>query len=170
MHVRRARHSDADAIAGIYVRSWRDAGKQFLPSQFLASLSVEEHASTWADAIELGTQRIRVVEMAGVLVGFASFGLSRDEGAGATDFELQAIYVDPPSTGSGAGFALWVQCFEEMRLASASRVMLWVLEKDVRLIRFYQAAGFVQDAGARRSVELGGVPFDEVRYAQKIRR
>ena len=108
--------------------------------------------------------------MAGRLVGFASFGLSRDEGTGPTDFELQAIYVDPAFTGSGAGFAVWVQCFEEMRLAGATRVMLWVLEKNSWLIRFYKAAGFAQDAGARRSIELGGVPLDEVRYAQKIRR
>ena len=170
MHVRRARPSDADAIAQVQVRSWQDAYKEILPADFLASMSVEEHAREWAQAIEKRTQRIRVVENGGRLIGFASFGLSRDEGAGPTDFELREIYIDRPAIGTGSGFNLWVNCFEEMRLAGATRVTLWVLEKNVWGTRFYKAAGFALDEGARRSIGIGGVRFDEVRYAQAIRR
>jgi ribosomal protein S18 acetylase RimI-like enzyme len=170
MHVRRARLSDAEAIAEVHVRSWRDAFKDILPADFLASLSVEEHARSWAEALGKRTQRIRVVENGGKLVGFASFGLSRDEGAGPTDFELREIYIERASIGTGCGFNLWLNCFAEMRLAGATRVTLWVLERNVEGIRFYKAAGFALDEGARRPIELGGVRLDEVRYAQTIRR
>lgn len=170
MHVRPARPSDAEAIAGVHVRSWQHAYKDILPAEFLASLSVADRTRMWTDAIEEKTQRIRVVDVAGRLAGFASFGLSRDEGATATDFELWAIYVDPPVIGSGAGYALWTQCFAEMRLAGATRVMLWAMAKNTFAIQFYRAAGFSEEEGSRKSFELGGVQVDEVRLAQKIRR
>jgi ribosomal protein S18 acetylase RimI-like enzyme len=171
MHlVRRARLSDAAAIAGVHVRSWQHAAREFVAAPYLASLSVEEQARAWAEAIEKRTQRIRVVERGDKPIGFASFGLSRDDGAGPTDFEVREICIEPAVIGTGAGFGLWVKCLAEMRLAGATRITMWVLEKDIMSIRFYKAAGFELDEAARRQVELGGAAFDEVRYVQAIRR
>ena len=168
MNVRAARSSDVKAIAKVHVLGWQHAYAGILPSNFLASLSIEQRARMWAEAIEKQTQRLLVVEVAGELAGFAAFGLSRDVGAHATDFEVWAIYVSPGFLGTGAGRALWLQCLAEMKLADASRVTLWVLAKNERAIRFYRAAGFTEDVGFGKSIQIGGVSADEVRYAQQV--
>jgi hypothetical protein len=88
----------------------------------------------------------------GKVAGFAEFGPCRDDGAHTAAFGVWAIYINPQFIGFGA-----------------VRVTLWVLVENELAIRFYRAAGFTEDVGSRKSIQLGGVLADEVRYAQNIR-
>lgn len=168
MNVRSAVLSDVDAIARAHVLGWQHAYAGILPVDFLAALSVEQRARMWAEAIEKKIQRLFVVEVAGQVAGFIAFGPSRDAGADATVFEIWAIYLNPPFIGSGAGRALWHSALVAMKRAGAARITLWVLAENALAIRFYRAAGFSEDVGLRKSIQVGGVFTDEVRYAQNI--
>ena len=168
MNVRPALSSDVDAIARTHVLGWQHAYGGILSPNFLASLSVEQRARMWAEAIEKQVQRLLVVEVAGQVSGFVAFGPCRDDGAHATDFEVWAIYLHPQFIGSGAGQALWLGSLAAMKRRGATRVTLWVLAKNEVAIRFYRAAGFTEDAESRKSIQVGGVPVVEVRYSQNI--
>lgn len=168
MNVRAAVASDVDAIASVHVLGWRHAYSGILPSDFLASLSVEQRAHMWSEALERNVQRLLVVEVTGQLAGFVAFGPCRDNGAHATAFEVWAIYLDPQCIGTGAGRALWLGALAALKLAGATRVTLWVLAENTLAIRFYRAAGFTEEAGSRKSSSVGGVCVDELRYAQSI--
>jgi len=48
-----------------------------------------------------------------------------------------------------------------------ARPLLWVLARNERAKRFYQADGWALD-GARRTEDLGGVTVDEVRYQRSL--
>lgn len=168
MNVRSAAASDVDAIARVHVLGWQHAYAGILSPDFLASLSVERRAPMWAEAIEKRTQRLLVAEAAGQVVGFAAFGPCRDDEAHATVFEVWAIYLDPQFIGSGVGRSLWLSSLATMKLAGATRVTLWVLAKNALAIRFYRAAGFTEEIGSRKSIQVGGVLVDEVRYAQNM--
>lgn len=168
MNVRAAVSSDVDAIARVHVLGWQHAYSGILPSDFLASLSIEQRACMWAEAIEKQIQRLLVVEAAGQVAGFAAFGPCRDGGAHSTVFEVWAIYLSPQFIGSGAGRALWLSSLAAMKLAGATRVTLWVLAENELAIRFCRAAGFAEDVGSRKTIQVGGVLADEVRYAQNI--
>ena len=168
MNIRAAVFSDVDAIASAHVLGWQHAYSGILPSDFLASLSIEQRASMWAEAIEKEIQRLLVVEVAEQVVGFAAFGPCRDDVAHTTDFEVWAIYLKPQFIGSGAGRALWLGSLAAMKLIGAARVTLWVLADNESAIRFYRAAGFTEEVGSRKSIQVGGVLADEVRYAQNI--
>jgi ribosomal protein S18 acetylase RimI-like enzyme len=63
---------------------------------------------------------------------------------------------------------LWLRTLREMKLAGAARVTLWVLAKNERAIRFYRVAGFTEDVGSRKSIQIGGVSVDEVRYVRQL--
>ena len=50
-----------------------------------------------------------------------------------------------------------------MHSTGFSSVSLWVLERNVRAIRFYSAVGFVLEPGSGKDFELGGKLVREVR-------
>lgn len=168
MIVRPAELSDVDAIARTHVAGWQHAYAGILPADYLASLSVERRAATWTEAIRQKTQQLLVAEATEELAGFCAFGGCRDPGAAATDFEVWAIYLGPQFLGTGVGRRLWLEALGTMKGAGALRITLWVLCGNLRAIHFYRAAGFTEDQGSLRSVQIGGVSVPEIRYARPV--
>jgi len=97
-------------------------------------------------------------------VGFISFGPSRDED-GSEKAGIYAIYVLPQFWHQGIGRELLDEA--ERRLKGFSAFTLWVLEKNARARRFYEARGFRLD-GSRKEDTIGGVLLTELRYEKKI--
>ena len=54
-----------------------------------------------------------------------------------------------------------------MRLAHATRAMVWVLTDNTRARRFYERVGFVAD-GAAKNITLFNVTLPEVRYQRSL--
>lgn len=88
-----AASGDSRAIAEIHVRAWQGAYHGILPPHVLGALSVEARASTWAARISEGASILVAEDEGSAIVGWASFGLSRDE-----DMECMLH----PSAGHGA--------------------------------------------------------------------
>ena len=96
------------------------------------------------------------------VVGFAVYGPSRDEDlidAG----EVIAIYVLSAYYGQKIGYRLMNEAFS--RLKEYNTILVWVLEKNERAIRFYHKYGFEFD-GCKKQWNLG-TPVSIVRMIKK---
>lgn len=78
--------------------------------------------------------------------------------------EIQAIYLLPDQWSKGLGQTLLNTAFEQIKLLGFERITLWVLADNERAIRFYERMGFASDAGAIKSITLGGKTVQEQRY------
>lgn len=163
--IRPATPDDAEAIAGVHVRTWQGAYGHVFPTDELAGISVEARAASWRQMLRRSS-RTHVFEHDGEVVGFASAGPSRDDD-GSEVGELYAIYVDPTHWGSGAGRELAAWADDSLRREGFTEATLWVLDDNPRARRFYQAGGWRLDGEIRVGTHLG-VETHEVRYRKDL--
>ncbi len=164
--VRAAIPGDPPAMAALHVRAWRATYAGILPDAFLAALSVEEREARWRHSVtepdRAPAERvILVVEVDGVLAGFAAAGHARGDdefGQG----ELYAINVDPPAWGRGAGRALLAAATAWLD-ARFSTSILWVVDGNRRARTLYERAGWSAD-GATKLEIYDGTSVDNCRY------
>ncbi|PKO31953.1 MAG: N-acetyltransferase [Betaproteobacteria bacterium HGW-Betaproteobacteria-9] len=168
MQIDHAQPEDARAVAEIHVNAWRVAYASILSAEYLASLSVDQREAMWHKCIAAGEPELLVAKRHGAVVGWMSFGDSRDDGAPKSEAEVWALYVAPECWSSGAGRQLWLRARELMRDRGFTTCSLWVFPQNERAIRFYRAAGFVADAGPPQAFELGGRQLQEVRYVCRL--
>ncbi|MEV8532634.1 GNAT family N-acetyltransferase [Streptomyces sp. NPDC051211] len=166
LRIRRAEPRDALAVAEIQVVTWRAAYAHILPAETLEALDVDRAARFWLDRISTSGDtgaRLVVAEPSGTVVGFSSFGPSRDDDLkGSSAVELYALYVNPEFWGSGAGHALMSATLDHWSESGAGDASLWVLERNVRARTFYERSGWVLD---RRVQPVGDAAAGiEVRY------
>ena len=145
--VRGARPEDARTVAEVHVASWRHTYRGLLPDDYLERLSVDDREAMWLGAFADPDPKSGafVAEVDGRIVGFASFGPSRDEDAAERTGEVPAIYVDPPVLGTGVGRELFEAATIALRDAGFARGTLWVLEANALARRFYEKAGWRWD-------------------------
>lgn len=154
--IRRARAEDALEVAGVHVRAWQRAYRGLIDDDFLAALSPEERAAGyWFGEQEPGGQEAIVAVEDGAIVGFATFGPSRDADAPGAG-ELYALYVDPERWRSGAGRLLLAEARERLRRNGHAEAVLWVLRGNEGAERFYEVDGWERD-GAERTEQPYGV-------------
>lgn len=103
MLLRSAKPADADAVAGVHMRSWHVAHRGLLPDKYLDRLRPEDRAEqyTFGDLQPHQPATIVAIERE-VICGFAPTGPSRhaDRQRGG---ELYALYVDTDCLGVGVG-------------------------------------------------------------------
>ena len=163
MHIRAAIDGDAMAIAKVHVASWRVAYDGIVPNEVLDTFDAERRVRQWAENIAHDSIETIVAEAHGEIVGFASFGATRDNDADHNRVaEIQAIYVHPDSWGQRFGRRLCESAIAELVEQSYEQITLWVLKDNPRARRFYELAGFVLDGKTR--TETIGVPLDVLRY------
>jgi GNAT superfamily N-acetyltransferase len=166
--VRLATADDADAIGRIQVETWRAAYTGLMPDEAIAMFDIESRRRMWREGLgrtpRPGSATF-VVEEGGEVVGFASVGASRDEGA-EQEAELYAIYLHPSRWDRGIGRALLQRAEESMRSSGFRQAILWVLEGNERGERFYRAAGWEQDG--RKIEDFQGTAVPELRYRKRL--
>jgi ribosomal protein S18 acetylase RimI-like enzyme len=165
--VRLATIEDAEAIAAIHVCGWQIAYEGIVPTQFLASLSTQERANMWRTAILEQDGAVLLAVAPHGEVGFISFGPSRDKD-GKENAEVYAIYVLPQFWHQGRGRELLDEAERRLEDQHFIAFTLWVLEKNARARRFYEARGFRLDA-SRKDETIGGLLLTELRYEKRIR-
>ena len=147
--IRTATPEDARPVAEVHVASWRHAYRGLLPEDSLDRLSVDDREATWLGVFADPDPRSGafVAEVEGRIVGFASFGPSRDEDASERTGEVPAIYLDPAVLGTGVGRELFEAATRALRDAGFARASLWVLQANSPARRFYERAGWAWDGG-----------------------
>jgi ribosomal protein S18 acetylase RimI-like enzyme len=164
--LRLATIEDAETIAAIHVYSWQIAYEGIVPAQFLASLSTKERADMWRTAILEQRGAVLLAVAQNGEVGFISFGPSRDKG-GKEKAEVYAIYVLPQFWHQGIGRELLDEAERRLENQHFIAFTLWVLEKNARARRFYEARGFRLDA-SRKEETIGGLLLTELRYEKTM--
>jgi ribosomal protein S18 acetylase RimI-like enzyme len=166
MQVRPATVEDARTVAEIHVRTWQAAYPGIVPTEYLASLSIEKHEAMWLGCIVAGQPQLLVATESDRLLGWVAFGASRDEGAGADVAEIWAIYVGAQGWGQGVGRLLWAHARSRLREQGFTTVGLWAFPENLRAGHFYRALGFEIEPSSGKTFELGGARLNEVRYVR----
>ncbi|MBO3086757.1 GNAT family N-acetyltransferase [Cellulomonas dongxiuzhuiae] len=162
--IRPATTEDAADIAAVHIRSWQEAYAGIVPDEHLRSLDPEARATSWADHLAHGPAdhvRTYVAESDGRVLGFASYGPSRDEDARRGEREIYSIYLDPGTWGHGVARDLIRTVLGEA--GEQTPMSLWVLADNTRARHFYRRHGFSPD-GVERLENVGGADLLEVRY------
>lgn len=128
--------ADAPALARVFIRCWRDAYRGVVADEILDALAVEELELRWRTLVP----RVLVArDGVGAAIGMVRFGADEDDPQVGHVFSL---YVDPASSGAGAGRELLARACGELSSAGFARATLWVFEANERALRFYRAAGW----------------------------
>lgn len=167
--VRPASPRDAKAIAEIHVATWQAAYEDFMPADYLKSMTVEKRQSYWREAIEYSEPQLLVALEADKVVGFVGYDRSRDAGTKSTVGEIWAIYVAPAHWGGGAGIALWDGAREGLKEEGCTQVTMWVLLQNERALRFCEhSAGFKREMPSLKSVAFGAAKLEEIRLKRTV--
>jgi ribosomal protein S18 acetylase RimI-like enzyme len=166
MGIRIAELRDAHEIATVHVRSWQVAYRGIVPDEFLRILSIETREARWRELLSLTSPETWVAEVEARVVGWISFGASRDDDALSNVGEVHAIYVLADHWSTGVGWQLWLKARQRLRELNFERATLWVLAENARAIGFYRAAGFIPSS--TRVVDIGGKSLSEIRYEVQI--
>lgn len=146
--VRVALPSDAEPLARLHVDVWEDAYADLMADAVFRErrATLPQRVERWRTLLSDGATRTTVAEHAGLLIGFATVGPPRAEGAvgvGVGD-ELRALYVRASWWDRRVGHSLLTAAVGERA------AYLWVLEGNDRAIGFYRRQGFAEDGATRR--------------------
>ncbi len=169
--IRRATPDDAEVIADVHVRSWQVAYCGLLPDEVIEQMAAGRQARADRFRVlltdETSRQRVWVAVDGVSIVGMAVIGPSRDEEAGPTTGELEAIYLAPEAMGRGIGRGLIERAVADLGQRGFTDAMLWVLRENRRARRFYEAAGWQTDGATKEEERPGGV-LHEARYRRSL--
>ena len=171
VRIRPAEPADAHQIAEVHVRGWQWGYRDLLPADVLDSLSVERREQGWVEILSSlpSGATVFVALEADRIVGFAGVGPSRDDDAPEAAGELSSLYIEEEVAGTGAGRALMDAAITFARSSGYRELTLWVLERNARARRFYEAGGLRPDGSAKQEMHpVVPVLLEEVRYRRSL--
>ena len=168
MIIRSVTAQDLHAIALVHISTWQVAYRGVVPQPYLDQLSVDARQAAWVEIFEKGGSKLSVAEDSGEILGFISYGKSRDNDASENTGEIYAIYVAPPHWSTGIGWELLQHSWQDLNDREYARATVWVLAENTRATRFYERAGFRLCLGSETSIDIGGERLLEVRYEVAI--
>jgi ribosomal protein S18 acetylase RimI-like enzyme len=153
---------DAEELARVHVRSWREAYRGLLPDAYLARMSEADYTRRFRHALTHAGANDVTLALAGPdgLLGYAQGGPSRARVAG--EAEIATLYVLRPAQGIGAGKRLMAGMARAMQAQGATSLALSVLRDNLRARGFYEHLGGQAEA-PRPERGPGGV-HHEVTY------
>jgi GNAT superfamily N-acetyltransferase len=131
------------------------------------TLSATDRAKRWTANFTQGTSTTLVADDDGMIVGFVSFGPSRDDDAPAHIAELYSIYLLPARWRAGVGTLLHDAALQQLA-GQFDAATLWVLRGNDRAMSFYQRHEWAPDGQAKAELRPGGMRLDEVRLRRRV--
>lgn len=168
MQIEQATLNDARAVAEIHVATWRDAYEGIVPAEHFATKTVASREAMWRETIIKGTPTLYVAKLDAKVVGWVSFGPSREKDATKFDAEIWAIYVASSCWSKGLGKALWLKAQSILKENGFQRICLWVLAENSRAIKFYHKMGFATTPIADKEVVMSGKKLKEICLVTEI--
>lgn len=167
MLIRDVKTEDIPQIAKTHVQSWQTTYVGQVPQSYLDDLSITKREDSWAEALQNPKHKMFVADQDGIVIGFSSFGPSRDEDCLPNVGELYAIYLTEEHKGVGIGKSLWERTLKALSELGFVEITLWVLDTNHRARSFYEKVGFVLD-GKNKTVNIGGEDVVELRYRKML--
>ncbi len=157
--VRRAEPQDAAAISEAHRASWLHAYAGIIPHKPLMQMVQRRDVAWWRKATR-GPATLLVLDVAGVIAGYATLGLNRAR-ALPQDGEIYEIYLRPEYQGLGLGRMLFGESKRLLKSLGCEGMVVWCLEESEMAERFFRAAGGVdiaegmEDFGEKELKKIG---------------
>ncbi|MGO1972315.1 MAG: GNAT family N-acetyltransferase [Propionibacteriaceae bacterium] len=148
--VRPAVAADAAGVARVQTLGWQHGYAGLLPDDFLAGLDLEASRRRWRSQLthaDRTTSEFVLVDGSETVLAMMVVGPSTDPDR-PTDGSLghvYALYVVSERWGAGLGHALHERGMRALAESGYTEATLWVLEGNVRALRFYGRHGWTND-------------------------
>jgi ribosomal protein S18 acetylase RimI-like enzyme len=146
--------ADAEALALVHIKSWREIYKGVFPGHVLERLKADRHAAYWRSLVAAAPGGTVVCERGRAVIGFLSLGAAGAGDSRESAGEITSIYLDPQHWRRGYGAALMRWALSEAERQGWRRLILWSLQENHHAQAFYESVGFRPD-GACKTGHLG---------------
>jgi ribosomal protein S18 acetylase RimI-like enzyme len=155
--------ADAEDVARVHVRSWRETYKGLLPDAYLARMSEPDFARRFRKSLTFPRAHEATLIVLGPqgIVAYAQAGPSRRRREG--EAEIATIYVLRHAQRQGVGRRLLAASARAMAAQGAKSLLISVLKDNLPARAFYERLGGVAEE-PRREPGPGGVLLMEVAY------
>ncbi|MBV1696199.1 MAG: GNAT family N-acetyltransferase [Hyphomicrobiales bacterium] len=159
VRVRGARVGDAKALAQVFRESWSSTYQGIIPQPHLDALVRRRTQEWWRSAVR-SSERMLVVEVAGEIAGYATYGpaRTRDSRRG----EIYELYLTPRYQGLGFGEYLFEGCRHMLDLMRRDGLIVWALADNHGACDFYWRRGGRPKACTREA--FGKVHLEKIAY------
>jgi len=161
IEIRRAKSSDAGAVAEAHDEAWRGAYQGVIPGIELEKLITRRGPDWWDSAIRKGS-RIALMAFGDNIVGYANYGRNRARSL-FYDGEVYELYLRPEFQGLGFGRRLFAAARRDLAQSGLKTLVVWALSDNEPAVEFYRALG--GRAVARSSERFGTKVLDKVAFA-----
>ena len=161
IEIRRAKSSDAAAVAECHDEAWRMAYQGIIPGTELEKLITRRGPAWWDSAIRKGS-RIALLQFGDKVAGYANYGRNRARSL-YYDGEIYELYLRPEFQGLGFGRRLFTATRRDLAQSGLRSLVIWALSDNEPAVEFYRALG--GRAVARSSERFGDRTLDKVAFA-----
>lgn len=168
--IRRARASDAPAIATVHVAAWHETYRGQIPESMLRALSVHDRTERWRRILTMPDPAMETAAFVALcdgrtVVGFGSCGRQRTPAhlADGLEGEISALYVLQAHHRRGLGRQLMAEMARDLTARGLRGAGLWVLRDNLPARRFYETLG-ARVVGQRIESRAPGHDLHEVAY------
>ncbi len=160
VRVRKGTQRDASALCDVFRQSWELAYRGIIPHLHLESMIRRRDKGWWQNAAR-GADGLLVLEVAGTIAGYVTFGRAR--GRGKYQGEIYEIYLTPSYQGLGFGEHLFEGARHALDERRLSGLIIWALTENTAAAEFYYRRG---GRPAGKTVDkIGGVKLEKTAYA-----
>lgn len=161
IEIRRAKPSDAMAIAETHDEAWRATYQGIIPGIELERLITRRGPDWWDSAIRKGS-RISVLMFGDNIAGYANYGRNRARSL-QFDGEIYELYLRPEFQGLGFGRRLFAAARRDLVHSGLRSMVIWALSDNEPATEFYRTLG--GRMVARSSEQFGPRSLDKVAFA-----
>ncbi len=163
--IREATPEDARGIAIVHVKMWQQTYRGQVPDSFLDNMSIEKRFEVWKSGLQNPTPNnyMFVVDVDGIVAGWVTGGVNRDDDLPKTVGELQGIYMHPDYAGKEYGSKLMQRILNVLRNDGYKQATLWVLDTNKKTRDWYESKGWKVE-GKTKVEHRDGFDLNEVRY------
>jgi tRNA(Arg) A34 adenosine deaminase TadA/ribosomal protein S18 acetylase RimI-like enzyme len=161
---RRAKLTDIKGIAHVHVKTWQHIYQDEIPANILKKIDVEKRMQEWKGWLSARKSVTYLALVNNIIVGFISWGKSRDIEASKQEAEIYAIYIDPDFWGQGIGRDLMSLALSDIEHENYQSVSLWVLKSNKRAQKFYNKQKFIKKHREKKKGCVEGLSLAEIQY------
>lgn len=170
MEIKQCTPDDAQTLAIVVATTWQTAYDDVLPPDMLnadsTQLRIEHLGHFYANGLRNNWLEAFFIVENSINIGCFMTAQSRDADADLSVAEIIGIYIIGGYRHKSYGTKALAFIEDRLREQNYKRISLWVLESNLRPIKFYCKHGYEQD-GAVRSVVLDD-NIIELRFSKEI--